>query len=192
VRTAQLLMANPEFYTWLDKLRKLEAYTYCIPLTDRQYDEQYDLELVVRYLVFRNSTSAQLRSFADVDGFLSERALEFATGRRFSMDESEDEFERLFEVLSAVGPEIFRRYDRTRKRASGAFTVSAFEAITLGVTSDLPKWLKFPVKERTEQLRSRIPTLWNDAEFIKNSGAGVRATTRIPKIGGIGARIFKT
>ncbi|WP_433313271.1 DUF262 domain-containing protein [Micromonospora sp. CA-269861] len=190
VRTAQLLMANPRFYDWLDGLRKYNDYVDCVPLTERQLAEQYDLELVIRYLVFRNSSNAELRSFADVDTFLTDRSLEFAQNKSFAYGDREREFKDLFKVLSASGAEVFRRYNRPKKKASGAFSVSAFEAATLGVASHLAAWQDVAPERRASRLKVRVSELWNDSEFNKNSGAGVRATTRIPKMGSIGSRIF--
>ncbi|GGM43994.1 DUF262 domain-containing protein [Dactylosporangium sucinum] len=190
VRTAQLLMANPEFYGWLDSLRKFESFEECVPLTERQLAEQYDLELVVRFLVFRNSTESELRSFADVDGFLTDKILGFAVNRDFPMTSEEVSFKDLFRVLNTVGPEIFRRFDRVRGKASGAFSVSAFEGITLGVAAHINDWLALEAGKRDEELRKRIPLLWLDTDFTRNSGAGVRATQRISRMGAIGARIF--
>ncbi|MGW4463037.1 DUF262 domain-containing protein [Micromonospora sp. NPDC004704] len=190
VRTAQLLMANPRFYDWLDALRKHGGYEDCVPLTERQLAEQYDLELVVRYLVFSNSAPAELRSFADVDSFLTDKSLQFAQDSDFAFGDKEREFKDLFDVLGALGPEVFRRYNRPKNKSAGAFSVSAFEAVTLGVAANLSDWLEVPQSDRPDRLKVRVSELWNDAEFNKNSGAGVRATTRIPKMGPIGSRIF--
>jgi Uncharacterized conserved protein len=192
VRTAQLLMANVRFYDWLDSLRKYGDYEECVPLTERQLAEQYDLELVIRFLVFRNSSATDLRSFADVDSFLTERALGFASDRAFRYGDLEREFKDLFTVLAAVGPDIFRRYNRPQRKSAGAFSVSAFEAITLGVANHLSAWRRLNHDQRSSRLRERVDELWNDPEFLKYSGAGVRATTRIPKMGPIGTRIFTT
>ncbi|GLW91145.1 DUF262 domain-containing protein [Actinokineospora globicatena] len=191
VRTAQLLMANPEFAGWLDSLRRSSSFQSCIPLTDRQIAEQYDFALATRFLVFNLSTNAQLKSFADVDTFLTEQSLLFANKKDFSYVDQRAVFDGVFDVLASLGPEVFRRLDKTRDRLSGAFTVSAFEAITLGVASHLNDWQKLTANDQARELRLRIGKLWKDSVFSKNSGAGVRATTRAPRMRPIGERIFK-
>ena len=42
-------MCNPEFFHWLETLGKDQCFQDCICLTDKALDEQYDLELAVRF-----------------------------------------------------------------------------------------------------------------------------------------------
>lgn len=76
VRTAILLMEYPEFYRWLDELRNLDEFSSCIALTQRQMDEQYDIELVLRFLALYYSDPKSLRAYSDMDAILTERALD--------------------------------------------------------------------------------------------------------------------
>ncbi|MFE1024573.1 DUF262 domain-containing protein [Streptomyces sp. NPDC058818] len=190
VRTAQLLMTNSEFYSWLDRLRSESPFADCIPLTERQMYEQYDLELATRFLVLRNATDAQLNRFSDMDTFLSDQILDMALSDSFDTATQQVTFEGVFDVLNAVGPEIFRRYDTRRQRASGAFSVSAFEAVTLGVSFHLDSWRSLSSPEQEALLRGKIQELWQDEQFRKYSGAGVRATSRVPMMRPVGQRIF--
>jgi hypothetical protein len=190
VRTAQLLMTNSEFYVWLDHLRTEGPFSDCVPLTTRQLSEQYDLELATRFFVLRNATQSELNKFADMDTFLSDKILEMATSEEFNTTEQQVTFEGVFGVLSSLGPDIFRRYDIRRDRPSGAFSVSAFEAITLGVSSHLDSWKSLGVEEQAVRLRAKVSELWNDEQFRRYSGAGVRATSRVPMMHPVGNRVF--
>lgn len=173
-------MTAPEFYRWLDSLRNLMQFRDCTPLTDRQLSEQYDLELVIRYFTLSNSGDDLLRSFLDADTFFSDRTLALAEASSFDTVSRGSEFERLFTVLSHSGPDVFRKYDDKRKKPVGAFSVSAYEATTLGVKAHLSAWETVPPDGREERLRMCSSKLWHDVQFIENSGAGVRATQRIP------------
>ncbi|MFF1280025.1 DUF262 domain-containing protein [Streptomyces sp. NPDC058299] len=190
VRTAQLLMINSDFFAWLDRLRSEGPFSDCIPLTGRQISEQYDLELVTRFFVLRNATSSQLKSFADMDTFLSDQILDMAVSSDFNSAEQQVLFENVFEVLSSLGPDIFRRYDIRKERPSGAFSVSAFEAVTLGVAQNIDSWKTLERGDQESLLRGKLSDLWNDEQFRKYSGAGVRATSRVPMMGPVGGRIF--
>lgn len=190
VRTAQLLMANAEFYQWLDRLRCREAFQECIPLTDRQIDEQYDLELVIRYLALRTTTEREMRSFPDIDTLLTDRIVWHALSEDFDESEFETEFDGLFSVLSSVGPAAFRKFDKRRSGPVGAFSVSAYEAVTLGVAQNLDRWMSLDGEEQARELQKKTAALWSDTEFIRNSGAGVRATQRVPRMGTVGKRVF--
>jgi len=191
VRSAQLLMINAPFYQWVDGLRRHPDYIECVPVTERQIGEQYDLELVIRYFVLSGIPERELRSFADIDTLLSDRILAFATDEKFDIVAKGEEFEKLFAVLNSFGPSVFRKYDERRQRPIGAFSVSAYEAVTLGVAKHLEEWAVMGDPDRVDRLQECVRALWSDKEFTKNSGAGVRATQRVPKMGAIGRRIFK-
>ncbi|MFD3487581.1 DUF262 domain-containing protein [Streptomyces sp. NPDC058665] len=190
VRTAQLLMTNSEFFVWLDRLRLEMPFSQCVPLTGRQISEQYDLELATRFFVLNNASDTQLARFADMDTFLSDQVLEMATSRTFSTVDQQIVFEGLFEVLSALGPDVFRRYDINRQKASGAFSVSAFEAVTLGVAAHIDDWKELSSVTQGALLKKKVAQLWQDEQFRKYSGAGVRATSRVPMMRPVGRRIF--
>ena len=190
VRTALLLMENAEFYRWLEGLRGLEDFKSCIPISERLVEEQYDTELVIRFIALTQSQGYDLRAYPDIDTILTERSLQMARDENLSLDEIGADFRALFEVLGSVGPDAFRKYDERRGRSVGAFSVSAYEAITQGVYSHLLEWKRVEPGSREQKLRVCIRGLWLDSEFAARSGAGVRATQRIPHMGNVGARIF--
>jgi hypothetical protein len=117
--------------------------------------------------------------------------MDFATDQKFDTAVHGEEFEELFSVLNSLGPSVFRKYDERREGPVGAFSVSAYEAVTLGVTKHLDAWSSLSDPDRAERLRECVKSLWSDKEFIRSSGAGVRATQRVPKMGAIGRRIFE-
>jgi hypothetical protein len=190
VRTAILLMEQPDFYRWLDTMRDFSEFQACVPLTERQVDEQYDLELVLRFIALQYSDGSSLRLYPDMETILTERALELARDAAFDRDAVLTNFREMFAVLWSVGPDVFRRYDERRGRSVGAFSVSAYEAVTQGVSTNLQAWMEVPPSEREDLLRLRIAELWSDAMFRANSGGGLRPTQRIPFMSIVGSRIF--
>lgn len=196
VRTAQLLMVKPDFFRWLDDLRQFPAFQECLPLTQRQMNEQYDLELATRFLVLQHSTGEVLRAFADVDTFLTDQSLVLASGggetteRAFDQIEAGETFRRTFSILSEIGIDAFRRYDISRQKSAGGFTVSSFEAVSTGVAAHLDEWEAVLAEPRREGLTARIKELWSRADFRQYSGAGVRATQRIPVMRRLGREHF--
>lgn len=190
VRTAILLMEYPEFYRWLDELRNQDDFASCVPLTSRQKDEQYDIELVMRFLALYYSDPFVLRAYSDMDNILTERALELARDSSFDRAIVGRKFVSVFRVLSNLGPDVFRKFDAVKKKPVGAFSVSAYEAVTQGVYEHLDAWLAVPEQDRAGQLLTCVSRLWADDIFKRNSGAGVRPTQRIPHMKTAGARIF--
>ncbi|WP_049566081.1 DUF262 domain-containing protein [Nonomuraea sp. SBT364] len=190
VRTAILLMEHPEFYRWLDSLRNLDDFSSCVPLTTRQKEEQYDIELVLRFVALYFSESTKLRALSDMDAILTERALELAGDSDFERAAIGQNFSAVFRILSSLGPDAFRKFDNAKKKPVGAFSVSAYEAVTQGIYEHLESWLVVPEQDRDLKLLACVSELWVDDVFKKNSGAGVRPTQRIPHMRLVGSRIF--
>lgn len=189
VRTALMLMTDPSFYSWIEGIRRREDVQSCLALTDRQLSEQYDLELIVRLLVFDHSTDEQLRTFADIDSFLTDSVLNLAKDEDFDRGGAEAKLVNVFTIVAALGPDTFRKFDARRGKTVGAFSVSAYEAMTLGIAQNLDVWLTVDPDRRADQLAACAQRLWADDDFLKYSGAGVRATTRAPKMGPVGKRV---
>ena len=60
VRNVILITENPQFYRWVKRLAENQDFSNTIAITDRAQLEQYDVELVVRFLVFRNKDEQSL------------------------------------------------------------------------------------------------------------------------------------
>lgn len=63
IRNCLLIMSNRERYKWLKDLSQNEAFQSSIFLSDKAREEQYDLELLLRFLIFRNMDEASLGKF---------------------------------------------------------------------------------------------------------------------------------
>jgi hypothetical protein len=177
VRNCLLIMVDPEFYRWMSGLRSVATFQEAIAVSDRAHDEQYDLELVARFLALKDAEDPRLRFIGDMKDFLDESSMEFARDTTYNRANEDATFRDVFQLLSAaLGDRAFRRYDQGSDRFLGGFSVSAFEAITVGVFSSLATWKALPVQDSRELLRQRVKDLWNDSEFRNNSGSGIRAS----------------
>ncbi len=180
LRNCILIMLNPDFYRWIVQLREDEAFQNCLSLTDRAVDEQYDLELVVRFLVFRLLPEDEFRKIGDMGDFLTKRVMKQAQeDNHVDRDQHEAAFKATFGYLSGIlASDSFRKY--TAERFVGGFLISGFEAIALGIGFNHAAYEEGTVG--AEQGRDKIMRLWSTAVFTQNSGAGIRASTRVSKI----------
>lgn len=186
LRNSILVMLNKELYTWLKNLALDPNFRECVALSDRASDEQYDMELVLRFLVFRRMSPAGLTNLGDLGDFLTDKAAEMAKDKSFNRDEEGKAFRATFQLLKdALGDDAFRRYDKTRKRFVGGFSVSAYEAVALGIGYHYKKLLAAP-----GGIAVKVQKLWSDKAFYNNSGSGVRASSRVPKIVPYGRALF--
>lgn len=190
VRTAILIMNNASFFEQLNSLRSQEIVSESLALTARQSEEQYDLELLVRFLAVRVSSREELANFSDMETFLTDKLMELAVRPADELLELVNLLRDVFSVVSAAGPTAFRKYDSSKDKTVGGFSVSTFEAVTSGVAAHIESWKTLRPEQQEAQLLQKVRNLWEDEEFIANSGAGVRATSRVPRMPSIGNRVF--
>lgn len=65
VRNCILLMINRNLYELIRSLADYEPFKNCIALSDRLYEEQYDMELVLRFILLLDKTEEDIRKLGD-------------------------------------------------------------------------------------------------------------------------------
>lgn len=188
-RNSLVVMTDPSFMDWLEDLRKLPAFQSVLAPSDRQTKEQYDLELVVRYLTLLNRDQVALIRFKDLRELLTETSIQLAEDEAFDRSGQAGLFGRLFERLhDEPDTAPFRRYDPDGDRFLGNFSVSAFEVVTIGVAANIDVWEGVGYG----QLRTKIASIWTDDDFTRYTGSGIAAPTRVPRTVELGRRLFAT
>jgi len=187
VRNCQLLTVDRRFYHLLRSVAESEAFRQCVPLSERQIEEQYDLELVLRLIVLRRAEPDGLRG-VDIAELLTKRMMALASDKGFDYDAERAVCACVFETLAdAAGEDCFRRWDASRGRAVGAFSVSAYELVSVGLAAQCAAGA---YHGDLDALRERIRSIWSNNEFRSNSGMGVRASTRLPVVVSLGRELF--
>lgn len=187
VRNAILVMLNREMYQWITDLAQQPDFVEVVALSDRSNDVRYDMELVLRFLALRKATDDELKSIGDLGDYLTGRMRQMASDSSFRRGEEEQAFTDTFGLLNrCTGSDSFRRWDAGRSKSLGGFSVSAFEAVALGVGYNPSNAVS-----DCSRLRELIHGLWAESEFTANSGSGVRASSRIPKVVPFGRSRFQ-
>lgn len=182
VRNCLLIMADPAYYRWLLDLRNDANFQTTIAISDRAASEQYDMELALRFLLLKDLDDTGLRAVGDMSDFLDQESVRQAQASGHRDQQARQDFEQTFAIINdAVGDSAFRRYDDTKRKFTGGFSVSAFESVTTGVHANLAAWTAVPPGDRAETLTNLISAIWSDPEFRDNSGSGIRASTRLPR-----------
>lgn len=186
VRNCIMVMYNKQLYEWVRELAEYQSFKECIALTDRAIEEQYNLELVLRFVVFRSMPEDRLREVRDVGGFMTDRMVEIAKNPDFSYDEEADAFRTTFELLNeTVGSNSFRRYIRDQDKFTGGFLVSPYETVALGIGYNYQRLVG-----NSNLIEPRLKSIWENEVYTRNSGSGVPAATRLPRIVPLGRQIF--
>lgn len=186
VRNCILLMLNPDLYQLMRSLADLKPFQNCIALSDRLYEEQYDMELVLRFILLFDRTEDNLQQLGgDVSEFLTTRMREMALKSDLDYSHIEQAFEVTFTLLNeAMGDNSFKRYRGQDDKFLGGFLISAYEVVALGMGYHY----KNPLS--TDKIPERIKTIWSDSTYQKWSGRGVNAARRLPHLIPLGRNIF--
>jgi hypothetical protein len=187
VRSCILVMHNRDMYHWMKKLSQNEAFQTCLSLSDRSLDEQYDIELLLRFLVFRAIDERELRGIGDIGVFLTDKMVEMATKQNYDYEGEEKAFNATFEILAnQIGANAFRKYVSIKDRFSGGFLVSAFEVVALGVGYNYEK-----LQNASIDIEKQVKSIWTDTQYPSWSGSGTDAKGRMPKLVPLGRELFK-
>lgn len=187
IRNCILVMINKDFYSWLGKLSKNLNFKATIPITERALEEQYDVELALRFLVYKNIDNIDFTK--DVGKLLTDKVIEFASNANFDYESETRIFEKVFLLLNnSLGEDVFRKWDHTKEKFSGPFSISAFETIALGLAKKLDLYENTP--QCVDNLREIIKGVSQNPIFIEKSGTGKRASTRVPHLLPLGEKLF--
>ena len=189
VRNCILIMVDKVFFEWFSELGKDENYKACLPLTERQLQEQYDLELAARFLAFRDLNIEEIQKITDLGSFVTRRTVQLAQSPTFNRDEARHAFLKTFEILAtALGEDSFRKYDNAKSKVTGAPLISVFETIALGVGYNC---LASNFDVSSERLKQVHREIWQDPDFTSHTGSGIRSTSRLPVTIPLGRKLFE-
>lgn len=192
VRNCLLVLLNVEFYNWLNKLSKNEWFLNTLSLADKVLEEQYNMELALRFLIFKRIDPNEVRSTADLGEFITDQMRIFASDSNFDFECEERDFLKTFEILDFVlGENTFKKYDSNKGYFLGRFLISGYEAVAYGLGRNIGKYQS---QELSEDFKSsmieKIKGIWNNTSFQAKSGSGMPVTQRIPTIVPIGESAF--
>lgn len=186
MRNCILVMLNKKLYQLMRSLSNYDSFRSCIALSDRLYEEQYDMELVLRFILLFEKKENEIQKLGgDVSVFLTEEMRSMAIKQELDYEEIETAFKITFDFISqTTGEDTFKRYKVEQNRFLGGFTLSTFEVIALGIGYN---YNKLPDQHGMSDL---IKKMWLDSTYKKYSGAGVNATIRLPYLIPFGRKLF--
>jgi hypothetical protein len=176
VRNCVIVAINPQVFERLHALSEDANFVACTELSDRANNEQYDMELVCRFLSLVWVDEPALRQIGDIGVFVDGQVEAAATDANYQWDEFERKFRATFALIhEKLGDNTFRRFDVERDRFTGGFVISMFEAIALGAGYhiDNPQLVNVDFQEAVREIAE-------NQDFLRWTGSGRRASERIP------------
>lgn len=177
IRNCLMIMINKPLYELINTLHEDINFRECTPLTDTQTDERYDLELVVRYMLYISFSEEfldEIDKSRSMDIFLTEELERYAQQKDNPLtEEVADNFYRIFALLNKLcGENVFKKYQD--EKFKGPVMLAAFESIIPGLFLNLDYW-----ELHKEELVERIKQIYTQEIFINATRRGTRALDRM-------------
>jgi hypothetical protein len=188
VRNCLLIMINKDFYSWIKRLSNHDSFINSISLADRLTDEQYHIELALRFFIYKNIHLDEIKGVYDLADFVTKKMIFYADPANFEVEKEENIFKNTFDFLyENVGDDAFKRYNSSKTRFEGKFLLSAFECIAVGVGKNIDK-----IKDirNSEKIYTKIISIWGNPDFQSRSGSGVSVSSRLPVVIPLGESLF--
>lgn len=187
VRNCTAVMLNPKMFQWLKKCSEQSSFTITTNQTDDAIEKQANMELVLKFFAYRHFpyTSGldvhEHLDYANVE--LCKSTIDFQSEEKIFLD--------IFNLLNdALASKAFKKWDG--QDFKGKFLISLYEIITNGIQSNYDSI--FGIQDSQERINfvvEKIKLLWSTDAFTKNSGAGVRGTTRLANLLPLSIEHFK-
>jgi uncharacterized protein with ParB-like and HNH nuclease domain len=179
VRNCLIIMTDDSFFNSIEAKKKNPDFLKSIKQKKRSVDEEFGMELILRYLIAKNNkykeddyntTTSLLKDFIDRE------TLNLISDQDFNVDEEIDFMMEVIKFLNtSLDDQAFLKFNSEKDRFEGAFSVSMFEATLAGIATH---WDKISKLDNVE-IKKSIIELHCDAEFVKATKSGVKALKRL-------------
>lgn len=134
IRTALIAGVSSNALQWLHGLTRHPSFIEGLALSERQIEEQYDIELLLRFLMLHNRKLEGKRGgLGDFPSKLDAWSLSFAENFTTGDSALESVFKTSFDFLAEHGSDrVFRKWDEANRDFRGGFSNTSFEVIALG------------------------------------------------------------
>jgi hypothetical protein len=184
IRSAMIAGTNGDCLAWLTRLAAYESFNSSVALSERLVDEQYDIELVLRFLMLHRVVVARSR-LSDFSSRLDDWSIDLAADASLwpPLDET---FKATFDWLATNGGEqVFKKWDRGRQEFRGAFLNTSFEVLALGAGYHIAG--KQPVRA---DVTAAARTLWEIPDMNTRFATGLATQDRLVRTLPIGRKLM--
>jgi Protein of unknown function DUF262 len=183
LRNAILAGENSKFLKWLEELATHEPFVEVIALSDRDREQRFDMELVLRFFILLSPYKNELKSYNSLDVYLTHVMREFLKQKRFDFDAKKKLFYDTFDTIFRIGGAGALRYKDAPGR--GKFSISFFEAVALGIAQNID------TLPPDTALKRKFNEVGKDKIYRDASASGKNTNTRISTLFDLGGKYFK-
>lgn len=179
LRNCISIMLNKNINNVIKKMAKNDDFLSTINLNERLLAEQYQYELVLKYIrcVFDEYDGTK-----DVRDNLDEINESLSMGKFDNkIEQIKNNFDKTFKYLNELLQEnAFKKYNFSKGNFEGRFLESAYELVAIGIGRAFLEGKYLEGKD--EKIKELIKNLWKNEEFLSKIGTGTNARKRISEI----------
>jgi uncharacterized protein with ParB-like and HNH nuclease domain len=179
IRNCLIIMLNERFYEKLNELKNYPAFKNSLNIQDGKLNIEYHMELILRYFISKHNNidfSAYKISSVLLSDFIDSETTKLIEDESFNIDDEIEIFKRTFDYInSALGADIFKKFNIEKGEFEGAFSNSSFEAITSGVGLNIDNIEKMNMAD----FKVKIQNMYSETDFAEYSKRGNKALYRI-------------
>ncbi|OBC02445.1 hypothetical protein A5784_16195 [Mycobacterium sp. 852013-50091_SCH5140682] len=186
LRSCLLVSVDPQFLKWVESLARSQSFRDSVQLSERLLEEQYDIELVLRFLVLHNEDDIKAKDLKNFSSYLDDKSLAMAGDSDTDRELLEANFNTTFELIANNCSEnAFRRWLPDEHRFTGSFLNTSFEVIALGLGFHIARGTPY----RTD-IDSVVKEFWESPDMTTSFATGVSTETRMSRFLPRGRALF--
>lgn len=182
IRNCLIAMIRSSYLDVIHSVTTNEVFTKIIKnkLTKKQLQEQFDKELVVRYLVSRYINTDDIDLNVNIREYFTEELVNMMEENTSDVQRLGNDLLKSLQVLEEIlGIEIFKKSNR--------FSVAKFEVIITGLSQNIDYW-----ETKKDELNTIIQTISDHQQFTEATKKGQRAITRFKMLIDLSKEIYET
>lgn len=177
LRSCMLVSVDPQFLRWVEELARYSGFRNSVQIPDRLIDEQYDIELVLRFLILHNSPNIRAKDLKNFSSYLDDKTIALASAPLKTRTTLESTFKRTFDIISdSCADNAFRRWIPAEQRFSGSFLNTSFEVVALGLGYHIAQ----ESPHRTD-IEDAVKSFWESPDMTTSFATGVSTETRLSR-----------
>ncbi|WP_254924308.1 MULTISPECIES: GmrSD restriction endonuclease domain-containing protein [unclassified Rhodococcus (in: high G+C Gram-positive bacteria)] len=186
LRSAMLVAVDPEFLKWVENLAKNSDFVDCVQISERNAQEQYDIELVIRFLVLHGRDPLRQNDLRNFAQFLNDESLALALSPKEDLEVLKRTFETTFKVINEnAGEDAFRRWIPAKSAYSGSFLNTSYEVVAIGLGYHVAKNRHY----RTD-IEVAVKSFWSRPEMNRKFATGISTEKRLTQFIDIGRKLL--
>jgi uncharacterized protein with ParB-like and HNH nuclease domain len=183
IRNCLMAMVNPVYLNIVGELSSYPKFNKMLKITKRQFQEQLDKEIIVRYLISRYIDTSKITSNGNITEYVTDSLLDMMADSDINVELLAEQFKTSIDLLDEViGEDVFIKSGEGTKNK---FSLALFESIIVGITENVES-----LKTNKDKVKASIESIITQERFIEATKKGQRALTRFKLLTELSKEIY--